>query len=93
MKIKSNQVLLGLDGEKLDNNGKGDLTVGKAISNILSITKSDNQIMSWYLAQEFYKKSEVTLKSEEVVFLKEIINRNELYFPIVTGQLLEIIKE
>lgn len=49
--------------------------------------------MSWYLAQEFYKKDEVTLKSEEVVFLKEVINRNELYFPIVTGQLLDLIKE
>lgn len=93
MKIKSSQVLLGLDGEKLDNNGKGELTVGKAISNILSITKSDNQIMSWYLAQEFYKKPEVTLKAEEIVFLKEIIKKNELYFPIVTGQLLDLIKE
>jgi hypothetical protein len=93
MKIKATLVLVGLDGEKLDNNGKGDLTVGMAISNILSVTKSDNQVRSWYLAQEFYKKPEVTLKAEEVVFLKELIARNELYFPIVTGQLLQLIEE
>ncbi len=93
MKIKSTQVLKGLDGKNLDNNGKGDLTIGMAISNILSVTKSDNQIRSWYLAQEFYKKDEVTLKAEEIVFLKELIARNELYFPIVTGQLLELIEE
>lgn len=93
MKINSKQFIKNLDGTVADNGGKGELTVGKALANILSVTKSDNQVMSWYLAQEFYKKPEVNLKSEEVVFLREIIKKNEFYFPLVTGQLLELIEE
>ncbi|MCA9308679.1 hypothetical protein KC980_04150, partial [candidate division WWE3 bacterium] len=73
-------------------NGK-ELTMGIALSRILSYSKTDNQVMSWYLAKEIYKNEEVKLKAEEIIHLRNIINTTEVYAPIVTGQLLELIKE
>ena len=74
--------------------GDEDLTLGKAVANILAITNSKDPIKSTVLAMSFYKEKEVEVSAEDIVFIKGIITTaaakpDAPYIPLIMGQVLQ----
>lgn len=87
--INNSQALTDFKGQPLKQ-GEQDLTVGDSLSIILS-GKTTNPTLGYILGKKFANDKEVQLKAEDVVFVKECVEKNELFHTIVTGQLLELL--
>lgn len=68
----------------------GKLTLKEVIVEILSLSQSSNPQRSYNLVNEF-KKKEVELKAEDIVFIKEIVLKSNQYYPYIIGQALDIL--
>lgn len=92
MKINTETVLLGLDGKPLKTDKQEDLTVGKAVSAILTLDKNEfiEPMKAWILAQRFYSQAEVDLDRADFASLKDAIRTNPRWTPQVVGQILSI---
>ena len=93
MRIPTNQILKQLNGDPYTREVPGtatpaEVTLGFAVSNILSLTKSDEPLRSFTLAQKFYAEPEVEVSAEEIVFIKKLITESNVYIPYVTGSIL-----
>lgn len=88
-KIKTDKVLVDFKGNALKN-GSEDLTIGDAIGVVLS-GKTSNPTLSWTLGKRFSNDKEVELKIEDAAFLKEVIEKNDMWTSLVTGQLIELL--
>lgn len=92
MKIITKTVLVDFKGEKLKN-GEDLLTVGDVISWVLSMDKTDNPYKSFLLAKKFASSTEVELEAEDIIYIKGSLKNTELWKPIVTGQIIEILEK
>lgn len=88
--IKTNTILYNFEGKPLKNNDK-ELTIGIAVSTVLA-GKVTNPALGWVLGKKFATEKSVELTAEEVVFLKDSLEKNEAWLAIVTGQCLEILE-
>lgn len=95
--IKTNTLILDLKGKPIPNSeGDGDFTIGELVSNVLS-GKTDNPYRAYQLAKKFAQDEEVTLKAEDVLFIKTEIENNAKavnwgYSSLLGGQAIEIIE-
>lgn len=91
--IDTKQVLVNFKGEKLKNEmvkSEGDLTIGFVLSHVLS-GQTSNPALSWILGKKFATEDQVDLKAEEVVFIKNELEKQKTWLSLVSGQVLEII--
>lgn len=91
-KITTKEKLLDIwDREIIDNDGMA-LTVGRVLANILSTTKSGDDIKSFELATRFAeaKNSDVEVNESERKFIISSI-KNSSSFPFIVGQLVPLL--
>lgn len=105
MKLNVKQTLKTLQGEPLnvvDEKGKKieTLTLGTVLSNIILAPHKDKNgfrpLKAYELAQKFVNQKEVDIDTSEMIQLKEIVENNESYMPLITAQailMLNAIKE
>lgn len=91
IKINTKTVLKNLKGETLKDGSGEEFTVGNTVCSILSANR-DKPHRSYVMAKNFTEK-EVELKAEDVVFLKSVIEKNELFTSLISGQLIEILEK
>ena len=95
MKINIKQKFVNLKGEAINVNNdlkvKEPLTLGWVLSEIvLSPNKPKNgfrPLKGWELAQEFYNKSEVEMSGADFLQLKELVENNESFVPLIIHML------
>jgi hypothetical protein len=94
MKIKTSSAIKTVSGESVQESETNTvLTVGSALSRILSMYEQDS-LRAWILAQEVFKaKDEYEVKSSDVEYMKEAIKAGKMYFAFVRAQLLELLNE
>lgn len=102
MKINTTLVIKNVKGEPyMEAAAEGkkakELTLGSTISQMLSTTKSENDLQSFLLAQKFYQQKEVEISSEDVVFIKNQFKAaRELpgaFYPYIVGQILQVLEK
>jgi hypothetical protein len=90
MKLKTNIKIKELDGQE-----SKDLTVGKAIANIILFVKSD-PLRAYIMATKLYSEDEFELSKADYEWIKTAITEHgyEVYTnALVSGQLLLILSE
>lgn len=92
--IKTNTKLKNFRGETLKENGK-DIEIGMVLANILGGITS-NPSLAWVLGKKFATEKEVSLKAEEVVFVKSEIEKVSMgdkawLSSTLAGQILEMV--
>jgi hypothetical protein len=105
MKIKAGTVLKFLDGtpimidqEVVIDAGKEKRvngrpqTAGDVIAAILSTKKTEkfNTLKAYALAQRFYRADTVDLDEADYQALREVIEGNDQYVPLVTAQIIQV---
>lgn len=97
MKINCKKELLNLKNEPLPTGDEGNLTVGRALANIVLApheTKNGfRPLKSYELAKKFYYKDEVEIDNSDLIQLKEIVENGKVYSTLVVAQLLEALNE
>ena len=95
MKIKTDTILVGLDGKYIPISIDSPLpfSIGKAIANLLTIPKKGGKkfepFKSYELAKKFYNNPEVEVDKADFAVLKEIVEKDENYSALIIGQILE----
>lgn len=92
MRINTKIVLKNLKGEDLKAED-GVLTLGGAISNILSSDQAGGKMKLFILAQKFFTENELDLDSADLNLVKESIKGTKIYTALVAGQVEKIIEE
>lgn len=92
MKIKTKTILKDNQGKPLPDGDK-DMLLGGLLGFALSHVKNGNDMRSYQLAQKIVEaKTEVELSTEEVVFVKEVLQKCDFMTPIYTGQAMSILE-
>lgn len=89
IKIKPAQKLFDFSGKPLLQNDES-ITIGMVMEIVLG-GKTKNSTLAWTLGKKFAKDTEIELKAEDIVFLKETLEENEFWLSIVKGQIKEIL--
>lgn len=93
MIIKLDKKLVNLKNEPL-REGEEELRVGKALSNIVLAPQTPfSPLKALEIARKLYGNSEVEIDKADFQQLKEAIEKNKIYPPLITGQLLEWLME
>jgi hypothetical protein len=89
--IKTNTVLLDMKGKVIKHGGE-DLTIGYVVSNVLG-GKVSNPTLGWSLGKKFATEDSVDLKAEDIVFIKNELEKPDVaWFSVVLGQVIEILE-
>lgn len=88
--LKTDQRLLTLKGEVLKEDNT-EITVGLILSNILS-NSSVNPHRSYQLAKAIATNDTVELKAEDILFIREALNRQNHLGSLYTGQIIEVLE-
>lgn len=96
LKIKTKELILNFKGEPLKN-GEEELTIGELVSDVLAF-HNENPARCWQLGKKFAIEEEVELKAEDVVFIKNALEKastGERAFKnaMACGQVIEILEE
>lgn len=96
--INTKQKFLNLKGEIIysSNDKKREpLELGYVLSEIvLSPNKPKNgfrPLKGWELAKKFYKQSEVEIETADFIQLKELVENNDSFIPMITAQAIEML--
>jgi hypothetical protein len=75
--------------------GGREMTVGDVISSILTTKKIEqfNTLKSYALAQRFYMAEFTELDDSDYSGLREIIEKNDQYIPLVRAQVIQVLIE
>jgi hypothetical protein len=75
--------------------GGREMTVGDVISSVLTTKKVDqfNTLKAYALAQRFYLKDVTDLDDTDYSSLREVIEKNDQYIPLVLAQVLQVLIE
>lgn len=101
MKINISQVLTTVEGKNFKEGGEGsdDLTLSTVLGTVLTIEKSKDVWKQYLLANKIAKAKtdEVDLKTDEIVFIKEVLQQNAkgertAYFPYILGQCIDLLE-
>lgn len=87
--LTTSQKLKTLDGEVLKEGNK-EITIGLVLTNLLAST-TNNPHRAYQLARQMAVEKKVELKAEDVVYLKEILNKSTLG-ALYTGQCIDILE-
>ena len=100
MKIKTAQLLKNLRGESLTmptgtGKSKEKATLGLILLNIILEPHKDKSgfrpLDAYKLAQKLESEKEVEITTGEFIQIRELVENNETYLPIVLGQALEML--
>jgi hypothetical protein len=97
MTINTKTVLKNLKGEDMKEGNNMPLTIGLLIANILGGITA-NPSLAWQLGKKFATEEKVELKAEQIVFLKEEINKvasgeKAWLNSMIAGQILELLEK
>lgn len=92
MIIKASQVLVNLQGKNLQAED-GDLTLGKALSNILISTKEGGKMKLFLLGKKLYEAKNVEVDSADLALIKNAVISTEIYTALVSGQCELLLEE
>jgi hypothetical protein len=95
------EVMLDINGQMVIINGNPqmiggrELTVGDVISSILTTKKLEqfNPLKAYALAQRFYMTEFTDLDDSDFSAMREMIEKNDQYIPLVRAQVLQILIE
>jgi len=91
-KIEANQILKNFKGEELKGEGGENLTVGKALSNILLLVQDGEKMKIFVLSQRLYSENGfIELDDSDFLLIKKAVESDKNYSVMVTGQLLLIL--
>ncbi len=97
MKIKTNIVINQLSGKpfvQTDGDSSTDLTLGIALSNILSYSKLGGLMKTTTLANKFYNNKEVEVDSADLKLIKDCVEASEVYSNrFILGSIAHILEE
>lgn len=93
MKIQANKPMKNYDGKDLMESEKEVLTIGHAISAILSSAEQGGKMKIFVLAQKFFTEKEVEIDNADVDLIEKIIEASKGFKAVVTGQLLLMFSE
>jgi hypothetical protein len=90
-----------IDGQPLVSNGLPQLTggrqmtVGDVLSSILTTKKLDqfNTLKAYALAQRFYNSESTDLDDSDYSALREVVEKNDQYVPLVLVQVLQALMD
>lgn len=82
------ETLLDLDGKPIKN-GEEDLTVGRALAEILVRAKSTDPLRSYLLGRKLVESETLEPDKAEKEFIQNTIRSFEGYSVLIKGQLLE----
>ena len=88
MELITSTIIQNAKGKNVD----GNLTIAEALSEILEKTESANSHYSWKLSRKVLDDP-VELKAEDIVLIKEVLTRQRIYFPVVSGYLEDLFKD
>jgi hypothetical protein len=73
--------------------GGSEMTVGDVISTILTTKKVDqfNTLKAYALAQRFYKHNVTDLDDTDSSAMREIVEHNDQFVPLVLAQVLQVL--
>ena len=100
MKLKTNTLLTNLKKEPIttqkgDGKGKENVTLGLLLTNIILEPHKDKAgfrpLNAYQLAKRFEVGKEVEITTGEFVQIRELVENNETYLPILLGQALELL--
>jgi hypothetical protein len=95
------EILTDVDGQMVIINGQPqmtggrELTVGDVISTILTTRKIDqfNPLKAYALAQRFYMIDTTELDESDFNSLRDMVEKNDQYIPLVRAQVLQVLIE
>ncbi len=107
MKIKTGTIIKRLNGKPvmvdqepiLDNETQvgmtsgREMTVGDVISTILTTKKVEqfNTLKAYALAQRFYRSEVTDLDDTDFTAMRDIVEKNDQYVPLVLAQVLQVL--
>ena len=100
MKIKTAQLLKSLRGETLvmpldDKKKKEKATLGLILTNIILEPHKDKPgfrpLDAYKLAQRLESQKEVDITAGEFIQIRELVENNETFLPLVLGQVIEML--
>lgn len=91
MKINAKQALKNFKGDILKD-PDGEVTLGTALSNILSMAKEGGKMKLFILAKKFYERASVEIDQSDMNLVKKSVESTDIYPNMVTGQVLEILE-
>lgn len=91
--IKTDKAIVDFNGKEVNGSDGVKLTFGNQLSNILAVHNA-NPARCWQLGKKFATEDKVELKAEDVVFVKEAIEKaatgeQRTITALLAGQLLE----
>ena len=96
MLIKTKGELTNLKGEILKNNGVS-LTIGEVLAEIVLAPHKDKNgfrpLKGLELAKKFIDQEEVEIDKADFIQLKEVVENNESYVPLVIAQVLLLLED
>lgn len=93
MNIPVKDVLVSLDKTPLvSGEEKIPMTVGSAIANILLPAKEGGKMKLYSLADKAFNNKTLEVDEADLALIKKLVEENELYTSLVTGQLLIILE-
>jgi hypothetical protein len=85
---------VSINGTPLMTGGR-EMTVGDVISSILTTRKQDqfNTLKAYALAQRFYRAEAADLDDTDYPALREVVERNDQFIPLVIAQVLQVLMD
>lgn len=99
MKIKTSHKFTNLKGEVIyrDTEKKEALALGEALAEIVIAPRKDKKgfrpLKGLELARKLYNDKEVEIDKADLIQLKEAVEDNQSYVPLITAQILEVLEE
>ena len=98
-KFDTKQEFVDLKGEVVKQNdvngNKLSLTVGEVLANIILAPHQNKNgfrpLKAYELAQKFMSQPEVEIDESELIQIKEIVEVNEAYVPLITAQVIKML--
>lgn len=91
MKINTKIVLTNFKKESLKNQDGSDLTLGKAISEILIASEEGGKHKMYLMGKKFFEEDVVDIDNADKELIKQATERCKIYTTMVTGQVLDIL--
>lgn len=88
--IKTDKILLSLDGKTPIKNGEEDMTLGMAIGLMLTQEHQSDKLRAFSLGMSYYKGADIA--ETDIPFVEEAVKKSQIFTPIVTGQILGLLK-
>lgn len=92
MKIQNTKVLVNLEGEALKVD-KVDLTLGKALSNVLLQDKVAGKMKLFLLAKKLFEEKETEVDASDLGIINKAVQTAEIYNALVLGQVELLLSE